>query len=915
MHLPSATYRVQLNKDFTFKKLLEIIDYLHMLGISTIYAAPILKSTKGSIHGYDVVDPHMIDPEIGTKAELEEIAAKLKERRMTWIQDIVPNHMAFDWSNKWLMDVLERGPASPYYNYFDVNWNHPSHALRNRLMVPFLGDDVETCVKQGDIEIMFDQNGFQLRYFDNRYPVSMEVYDYILSFSDSPSLRTLRQQWNDLTHGGTFSDDYQSWNELKSYWINSITPLKHDIEHIVSVVNGNPVIIMNLLGRQHYVLSHWKRTEKEINYRRFFTVNQLICLRMEDDNVFRDYHSFLLSLYNEGLIQGFRIDHIDGLKDPTHYVKNLRMLFGEQCYIIAEKILESKENIPADWPIQGTSGYEFLAYTNQLFTDKRGAKQLVEFYKTLVPELPPYKQLVIQNKKMILETYMVGEWENLVHYLIGLKLGGRFAFAELKEALGWVMVSLPVYRIYPKQYPLIGNDLELLKETFEKARRLASSHDALEYLYTLFVASPTIEHEEEQSHDVKLKPQQAVVESHYKMNVLTFLKRLMQFTGPITAKGVEDTTFYIYNPLISHDEVGDSPSTLGITINQFHKKMVSRWENTPLSLNATATHDTKRGEDVRLRLNVLSEMPDYWQQHVTQWKSMNESFFRHSKPITLNDEYFIYQTIVGGYPEDLNVNEEWKKRLQQYLIKVVREAKVNSNWESPNEAYETACSRFINHLLSDDQKFLPSVRTFLQEVLPIAHLYALGQVLIKITAPGVPDIYQGCELWDLSYVDPDNRRAVDFTLRRHCFEQIVHQEKTRPDELLTFLKENRSSGIEKLFVTWKALTFRRNNDELFSKGSYVPLHVTGGKKMACVYARNFENRWTLVAVPFGSGRKEREQLDFEEEEAVVMLEQLPRQWINIFTGKSLATNGYVPLKELFKDFPVALFVSQGIGYH
>lgn len=891
MHIPSSTYRVQLHKDFTFKDLLRIIDYLHALGISTIYAAPILKSTKGSIHGYDVTDPHVIDPEIGTIEELKAIADKLRSKGMTWLQDIVPNHMAFDTSNYRLMDVLERGPASPFYNYFDIDWNHPSPLLKNRVMVPFLGNDLGTCVANGEIKLTFTSKGFEVAYFETHYPVSVKAYDVLLDSFHTPSTSKLLSEWKRIVEDFSFKSDYFQWKKKKMNWLESIPLAEQEtIREVIDAVNLDKKTLLNLLDNQHYVLTHWKRTEREINYRRFFTVNQLICLRMEDESVFNEYHTFLSTLYNQNLIQGFRIDHIDGLKDPKQYIENLRRLFGNDCYIIAEKILEAKEGMPSDWPLQGTSGYEFLAYVNQLFTNKVGAKQLLDFYKTLVPELPSYKQLVAKNKKMMLENYMAGEWDNLLYYLRTLNLAGNLEPSRIRQALAQLMVALPVYRIYPEQIPLTGNDLTVMTETFEKARAADQScMEELKHFETLFFDPPP---------------------GYSPADILKFLKRLMQFTGPLTAKGVEDTTFYIYNPLISHDEVGDSPSTLGITINAFHRRMQVRMENTPLSLNATATHDTKRGEDVRARLNVLSRLTDEWQQKVTGWMEHNQKFTVEEttgRIPGINDEYFMYQSIVGGFPEDMVASDEWIERLQAYFTKVVREAKVKSNWESPNESYENTCNDFIANILRDES-FVTEVKKFVERITSMSDKLALGQVLIKITSPGIPDIYQGCELWDLSYVDPDNRRPVDYALRKNYFAQIIQKEKEGAEALFKFLQSQRNVGMEKLFVTWKALNFRRNNLQLFLEGSYIPLQVNGNKHAACVYARNYNDRWAVVAVSFGAAveANENERIDLEEGEPVVLLDQLPHKWTDLFSGRQIFSTGYIPLKELFRDLPVAL---------
>ncbi|HKZ37926.1 MAG TPA: alpha-amylase family glycosyl hydrolase, partial [Chryseolinea sp.] len=493
MHIPASTYRVQLNKDFNFRDLLEIIDYLAELGITTIYAAPILKSTKGSIHGYDVTDPHTIDPEIGSIDDLRLISNKLKQKGMYWLQDIVPNHMAFDMANFRLMDVLERGPDSNYYNYFDINWNHPSPVLNQKLMVPFLGDDLKQCVKEQQIKLSFSQNGFEINYFKTHYPLSLSAYEFVFSYENSESGRKIQTEWSDFLRHPARRYDYSAWREHKSKWIQLL--LSNDrktIDEIVSRFNNNENMLLNLLDRQFYVLAHWKITEKEINYRRFFTVNQLICLRMEEEYVFNEYHQFLHVLFTEGLIHGLRIDHIDGLKSPATYIQNLRALFGDSCYIIAEKILEAKETIPQSWPLQGTSGYEFLAFVNRLLTNKKGARKLVEFYKVLVPELPTYRKLVFENKRLILENYMGGEWDNLVHYFYDLELQQEnVERIKIKEALGLFMISLPVYRIYPDKLPLEEGELKIIQEAFAKANQFDSScKNELDYLHNVF-ASPS----------------------------------------------------------------------------------------------------------------------------------------------------------------------------------------------------------------------------------------------------------------------------------------------------------------------------------------------------------------------------------------------------------------------------------------
>ncbi|HYI78922.1 MAG TPA: malto-oligosyltrehalose synthase [Chryseolinea sp.] len=891
MNIPTSTYRLQFNKDFTFQDLLGIIDYLHALGISTIYASPILKSAAGSLHGYDVIDPHSIDPEIGTKEELQAIALKLKEKDMTWVQDIVPNHMAFNTSNERLMDVLERGPSSTFYQYFDIQWNHPHAELKEKLMVPFLGEDLESCIKNGHLKLTFSKNGFEISYGGSKYPVSLIAYDSLFSIIRSVGAKKLREEWKEFVNGRAADSHFTTWKKLKTKWINVISGQERNtILQIIDRFNSDTQKMLTLLSNQHYVFTHWKRTEKLINYRRFFTVNQLICLRMEDESVFNEYHSFLHSLYKEDLIQGFRIDHIDGLKDPSQYLRNLRRLFGDTCYIIVEKILDRKEAMPADWLLQGTSGYEFLAAVNQLFTNKNGARELLNFYRTLVPTLPPYKQLVEKNKTMMLQNYMEGEWDNLIEYLFELNLQGNFTRPKLKQALGLIMVSLPVYRIYPKQIPVDGDDLVILTELINKNTEVHSSFEKeLNHFYTLFVC-----------------PDKEIDKS----SILDFLKRLMQFTGPLTAKGVEDTTFYIYNPLISHDEVGDSPLTLGMTVNEFHKRMTVRQKSAPYSLNATATHDTKRGEDVRLRLNVLSDIPDRWREIVKLWLASNGQNGGNGQRPEINDEYFIYQSIIGGFPEDLKITDAWINRLKEYLVKVVREAKVNSNWESPNEVYEKVCTDFIENVLKESDILQSDILPFAQSVIDIASDNTLGQLLIKITAPGIPDIYQGCELWDLSWVDPDNRRPVDFEIRKKYLEEIIRQEKGNSEGLLPFLLEHRDLGFEKLFVSWRALNFRKTFEHVFKVGEYVPLQLSKGEATVCAFARRLQDHFVMVVIPIACGKNLRDAKSEWSHESITLGPDLPSSWTNIFTGKEIEATNELTLTDALGSFPVALLTNK-----
>jgi (1->4)-alpha-D-glucan 1-alpha-D-glucosylmutase len=887
MKIPASTYRVQLNSNFTFNDFRNILEYLHNLGIGTVYAAPVTASRPGSTHGYDVVDPHTIDFEIGTHEELKSLSVDLRHRGMYWLQDIVPNHMAFDVRNEKLMDVLERGPQSPFYNYFDIDWNHPSPDLKGRLAVPFLGKELENCVADGEVKIFFSQKGFSIDYFESSYPLSITAFGFMKSISEH--LKSLFAQY---VSNAMSINDLAAWQQYKRDWIDrtrSDEALLAEINEFCNEINNTSEALMAILQHQFYVLMYWRRSEREINYRRFFTVNELICLRMEDEKVFNDYHGFIYELYKENIIQGLRIDHIDGLHDPGQYLHRLRNLMGDGCYIIAEKILEAKETMPEHWPLQGTSGYEFLSYVNQLFTDRRGASRLVDFYKTLVPDKPGYKKMVVENKKLILENYMSGEWENLINYFYELGFGAQLNRERMKQALASFMVALPVYRLYPESLPLKEENLALINETCQSALSETPDYEIeLSYLKKLF--TDPVENSE---------------------NALRFLKRLMQFTGPLTAKGVEDTTFYVYNPLISHDEVGDSPSVLGISVESFHEKMVKRMRMTPLSLSATSTHDTKRGEDSRMRLNILSEMTETWEQHVYEWVEMNgvhKTSTSNDFSPGINDEYFIYQSLVAGFPMDFKVTDEFIERVTTYLIKAVREAKVNSNWSQPDEAYEQGCMLFTQRILTSEA-FLRSFIPFMQIVVKHANIYSLGQVLIKITAPGIPDIYQGCELWDLSFVDPDNRRPVDYSLRNNLLTSLIEFEST-PDQVFQFMKTRKVEGAEKLFVTWKALKVRSAHKELFEQGAYIPLKADG-KSSVVAFARFLAHQWVIVVVPLSlASVTEKPYTDEPDDRKSVKLpEDAPKHWRNLFSGEEIELTGKLPLFDAFKDFPVALLIN------
>lgn len=877
---PVATYRIQFNKDFTFSDLEAQLDYLQQLGVSTIYASPIFEAAPGSMHGYDVTNPHQVNPVIGTLEQLRELHTQLSARGMSWIQDIVPDHMALHSHNSRLMDALERGPASPFYNYFDIDWHHPDPSLKGKLMLPFLDKPLPEALGAGEIQLTCHKDGLGITVNGQTFPLSVQGYSFLLSVLPPGQEEWLEAMYKNILQKRSLPE----WLQLKQSLLPAGTGV---LQAVCTAVNkGN--LLTALLDQQYYIFTYWREAEHRINYRRFFTANELITLRMEDKAVFDEYHIFLHKLYQEGIIQGLRIDHIDGLQDPAQYINRLREMFGNNCYIIAEKILAGHESLPERWAVQGSTGYEFLAGVNQLLTDEEGIEKLGRFYRTHFPELSRYPQLARSKKQLILETQMNGEWDNLLREVFRLKMVPPDTNKQkLKVALGAFMVSLPVYRIYPDSWPLSPEEVALLDQAIETAAlRNAAVTTELELVKDWW--------------DEDKKALQASA-------ALALLKRIMQFTGPLTAKGVEDTVFYVYNALLSHNEVGDSPAENKCTLTGFHERMATRQYLSPFSLNATATHDTKRGEDARIRLNALTIFPDLWIQQVQAWHLVNKELVTMvaDKPAPdLNDEYFIYQSILAGLPANGIVDEAMLERSAAYFLKAVREAKVHSSWSVPDAAYEQACLVFIKRILEKDSAFSVSMQDLLKKLDVHAHTFSLAQVLIKITAPGVPDIYQGCELWDYSFVDPDNRRPVDYALRSKLLQAIAEQDKKGPVLLLKEMAATPFSGKEKLYTTWKALQVRNKHSSLFIHGEYIPLQEIENNGLIA-YVRKYRQDWCLVATLLLSAAH---TVTKKETRMLTLPANAPQKWKNVFTGEVLtASNGQLLLSSL-DDFPVVLLI-------
>ncbi len=894
---PVTTYRIQFHKQFTFRDFEEIIPYLEKLGVGAIYASPVFEAVPGSTHGYDVVNPLRINPEIGTEEELRNISHRLKQAGIHWIQDIVPNHMAVHPGNIWLMDVLEKGRYSVYASFFDLSWT--SEFFQGRLILPFLGNPIDDVLFNHELQVEYIGQRLVLRYYDNTYPLHPRSYATLLAAADAPeAIGVLVEQIGALHQIDDPLAYTLRWHELllQIDALMSNPDIRPYIDGRIQIVNEQPDQLRPIIAEQNYKLDAWQKSDERINFRRFFTITHLIGVNMQHEKVFAQYHSFIHTLVADGIFQGLRIDHIDGLYDPTQYLENLRNLVGPDIYIVVEKILQAHEDLPA-WPVQGTTGYDFLAYVNNVLTAQGSEEKFSTFYKDLLKDNQPAEEKIWDKKAAILRKYMGGELDNLYRYLLELNLMDEAILNTLdaehiKNTIAEFLIRCPVYRYYGNRMPLSEKESASVHAIFNNIREhnaaLAPVADILE--------------------DVLLErtPRET---PDYQERALKFYMRCMQFTGPLMAKGVEDTLMYTYNRFVGHNEVGDSPVFFGMTRDAFHTQMINRKTHWPMTMNATATHDTKRGEDVRTRLNVLSELTDEWIDLVKQWRTMNAGARRFGMP-DANDEYFIYQTLVGAFP--FEPEEDVEERMVAYLIKSLREAKRHSRWESPNESYENATTNFIHYLLEKKGRFWKSFEKFQKTVADFGIVHSLTQVLLKFTCPGIPDIYQGCEYWDLSLVDPDNRRPVEYTRRMQALEDIQAHTATDTGALIRMLWINRNDARIKEWLVYTLANMRKHSPEVFAEGEYIPLAVEGAyKEHILAFARRHRKTWYIVVAPLrlatlcAEQRKRPDAINWRDTHIVIPGEA-PETWQHVFTGTTRKHDGILPVKTIFQTLPLAV---------
>lgn len=872
MYNPASTYRIQFHKDFTFKHLEAIIPYLQELGIGTIYASPIFKAVPGSTHGYDGVAPLQINPEIGTLGQLHKLAARLKAKGIGWIQDMVPNHMAFHSDNTWLMDVLEKGKLSPYYCFFDI------HDIEKApLMVPFLGAELADVLKNGELKIVWQDTRLRFDYAGNTWPLNLSGYMGVLQAQKGEWPATLSEKIKQLQ----LITDPAAYTTAFSEMIAAFETLMQIKQSgkLLSKINADQAFLAGLAGQQYYRLCSWQETDHTINYRRFFTVNGLICLNIQLPEVFAEFHRLIGELVKAKVFDGLRVDHIDGLYNPEKYLQQLRELTGPETYICVEKILEPGEAMP-NWPVEGNTGYDFLAWVNNLLTRRDGEAGLAAYYQKLTGDDTRIAEQITLKKRHILTTYMGGEWNNLTQLFLDLKLADErelaaVTYKELKNAIAELLVACPVYRFYdhnPKALDELFSEIKSARKTLVPAITLL--HRALR-----------------------------------RKRALPFYQRLMQFTGPLMAKGVEDTLMYTNNHFIAHNEVGDSPAAAGITVSGFHRVMAQRQQHWPLSLNATATHDTKRGEDVRARLQVLPDVADEWLTLVQSWQKQAGA---NSTNVTANDSYFIYQTLLGAYPMPGQETGNFPERLNEYLEKTLREGKENSDWANPNLNYEQAVKAFAAQLLNKKLPFWKTFEPFYAKVADFGIVNSLAQLLLKFTCPGVPDIYQGCDHWDFSLVDPDNRRPVDYQLRTRLLSGV--QKNTHTD-LVQTLWHNRFNGQIKIWLTALLAAERRQQPSLFTNGNYVPLQVKGKYSAHIIaFARQLSRSWYVVAVPLGLASLMDQVADLTgfdwADTHIVLPDGAPFNALNLLTDAEFSISKAVAVSSLFKTLPLAFLKLQ-----
>lgn len=946
--IPGATYRLQLNSDFTFRDVAALVPYLADLGVSHVYCSPYLRARAGSQHGYDIIDHNTLNPEIGSTEDFEQFCQTLAAHGMSQIMDVVPNHMGvMGADNTWWLDVLENGPASLHAPYFDIDWRPAKAELRNKLLLPVLGGAYGDVLERGELELRFapEDGAFSVHYYDHRLPIAPECYPALLEERlDTLSLR-LGEHHPQLLELSSLASAFRHLPARDASDTERLLERQRDVQlhkqrlaelctealeiaqHLIDTAaeyngsSGEPEsfdALHGLLEQQAYRLAHWQTAADEINYRRFFDIHDLAALRMEDSRVFESTHQLVLRLVQEGKVEGLRIDHPDGLYDPYAYFLRLQERAAAESaapedkplYLLIEKILAPDEPLPRYWPVHGTTGYDFLGLVNALQIDTAAARDLTRFYHAFTGESTPFDLLVYKCKRLIMKYALASELQMLAAELNRMSEADRhtrdFTLYRLRQALAEVIAWLPVYRTYERGGEVAESDRRYIEQALDQATR------------------HTRDEEIEVFHFLRRILLREGLSADMLIRANRFVMKLQQYTGAVMAKGLEDTSFYRYFPLVSLNEVGSAPSRFGITIEQFHQANQERQRHWPHTMLATSSHDNKRSEDVRARINVLSELRREWRLQVRSWTQLAEAAKQTvdgAPAPSRNDEYLLYQTLIGAWPLDeaeAAPSQEFVERIEAYMLKAVREAKQHTSWINPNEPYEQAVSDFVRQLLADEQ-FLAQFLPFQQRVARLGMLNSLSQTLLKLTVPGVPDIYQGNELWDFSLVDPDNRRPVNYAHRVALMKGLASPSPQQARDLLNTL----SDGRTKLAVTHYTLLARRQHETLFRDGTYLPLAISGQNADHLVaFARRRRQQIAIVLAPrlYAQLLGEQQQLPVGADvwgDTRIELDALAgvAEINNRFTGATVVVEAeagkrFIRAREALADFPVALLIGQ-----
>jgi len=958
------------------------VGYLDRLGITDCYASPYLKAEPGSTHGYDICDHGQLNPEIGSEADYAAFTAELASRDMGQVVDFVPNHMAADSrANLWWRDVLEHGRASGFASFFDIDWQPIKPELEEKVLLPILGDQYGIVLERGELRLAFRDGAFFVRYFDHELPIDPHQYPLILeagieglaadlgegkpeliellsiitAFRNLPARRDL-----DPDRIAERSRETEVARQRLCRLVGASVRVRQHVEGAVRAFNGEPGRpetfnrLHELLEEQPYRLSYWRTAAHEINYRRFFDINELAGLRMEDPEVCRATHGLSLRLIGEGKVSGLRIDHVDGLFDPLRYLERLQEAVRRgghddpaaarlaaagaepqrgqfdraelvPLYIAVEKILSAGEALPDEWPVAGTSGYDFLNQLNGVFVDRGHDRVLRRVYQRFTGRRDDFAGLLYGCKKLIMETSLASELNVLAHGLNRLSERSSrtrdFTLNSLREALREVVACFPVYRTYVTERGCTDRDRDIIETAIRRARR---RNRATEVSIFHFVR------------DVLLSPSDATDAEEQRRRV-EFTMKFQQYTGPVQAKGLEDTVFYRYNVLASLNEVGGEPQLFGCSVGDFHAANRRRRERWPCGMLATATHDTKRGEDARARLNVLSEIPMEWGRNLSRWARINAG---NRTPVDgspapdRNDEYLFYQALLSTWPpgsvEQSAADAALVDRIRDYMLKAVREAKLHTSWVSANEAYEEAVVRFVDRTLGGPSasRFLPLFLPFQQRIARAGVVNSLAQLVLKVASPGVPDFYQGSEIWDLSLVDPDNRRPVDYGLRQTLLEEMgtvlgdAADEDGKLPTLVHDMLANWEDGRIKLYLTARALRARRRLRDVFLEGDYRPLAAEGRLAGNLIAVARRQGPTTIVAAvprlvmqltspeqPFPTGE------DVWGPTRLLLPSDAERtRYRNLFTGEVLepavaSSDAALLPAEIFRHCPVGLLVA------